>query len=175
VVFTLSDKLQSLRFSPSKADISLFHYKKGAVTMFLLVYVDDTIVANSSSVAASDLLRALKTDFALKDLGPLHYFLGIEVQKINDGLKLSQWKYTSDLLHRARMLACKLVVTPLSCSTKVSAHDGDLLSSEDETRYHSIVGALQYLTLTRPDISYSSNKVCQYLHLSRSTHLTVVK
>jgi hypothetical protein len=47
--------------------------------MFLFVYVDDIIVASFSSIAASDLLRALKTDFALKDLGPLHYFLGIEV------------------------------------------------------------------------------------------------
>jgi hypothetical protein len=67
-----SDKLQSLEFSPSKANISLFHYKKGVVTMFLLVYVNDIIVASSSSTTASDLLRALKIDLALRDLGPLH-------------------------------------------------------------------------------------------------------
>jgi hypothetical protein len=73
------------------------------------------------------------------------------------------------------MLACKLAITPLSYSTKVSAHEGEFLSSEDATRYRSIVGALQYLTLTRPDIAYFVNKVCEYLHSLRSTHWTTVK
>jgi hypothetical protein len=93
-----SDKLQSLGFSPSKADISLFYYNKGYVTIFLLVYVDDIIVASSSTSVVSDLLGALQNDFALKDLSSLHYFLGIEVTQARDGLQLSQKKYTNDLL-----------------------------------------------------------------------------
>jgi hypothetical protein len=76
----LSDKLQSLGFVPLKADVSLFYYSKGSVTIFLLVYVNDIIVASSSASAVSDLLSALQNDFALKDLGPLHYFLGIGVK-----------------------------------------------------------------------------------------------
>ena len=52
---------------------------------------------------------------------------------------------------------------------------GKALGSEDATNYRSVVGALQYLTLTRPDISYSVNKVCQYLHAPRTTHWTAVK
>jgi hypothetical protein len=67
----LSDKLHSLGFSPSKADVSLFHYKRGLITMFLLVYVDDIILVSSSS-AVSELLCSLQQDFALKDLGSLH-------------------------------------------------------------------------------------------------------
>jgi hypothetical protein len=171
----LSNKLQSLGFSPSKADISLFYYNKGLVTIFLLVYVDDIIVASFSASAVSDLLDALQNDFALKYLGSLHYFLGIEVTQARDGLQLSQKKYTNDLLQRVGMVSCKPMSTPLATSTKLSAHDGDLLSSEDATKYRSIVGALQYLTLTRPDIAYTVNKVCQYLHAPRSTHWTVVK
>jgi hypothetical protein len=123
----------------------------------------------------SDLLSALQHDFALKDLGPLHYFLGIEVKQTKDGLHLSQKKYTTDLLQRVGMFACKPVSTPLATSTKLSAHDGDLLSSKDATKYRSIVGVLQYLTLTRPDTSYVVNKVCQYLHAPRSVHWTAVK
>jgi hypothetical protein len=73
------------------------------------------------------------------------------------------------------MFVCKPVSTPLATSTKLSEHDGDLLSSEDATKYHSIVGVLQYLTLTRPDTSYVVNKVCQYLHTPRSVHWTAVK
>jgi hypothetical protein len=117
----LSDKLQSLGFLSSKADISLFQYHKGSITIVLLVYVDDIIVASSSSAVMEALLGDLKSDFALKDLGPLHYFLGIEVNYIADGLYLSQTKYTTDLLKRAGMLACKSAPTPLSPTGKLSA------------------------------------------------------
>lgn len=63
-----------------------------------MIYVDDIIVASSSSEANSALLRDLKSEFVLKDLGDLHYFLGIEVQKIGEGILLTQEKYTTDLL-----------------------------------------------------------------------------
>jgi hypothetical protein len=171
----LSDKLQSLGFSPSKTDISLFHYKKGSITMFLLIYVDDIIIASSSSDATVTLLHALQSDFALKDLGHLHYFLGIEVTWSADSLFLSQQKYTTDLLQRAGMMRCKPAPTPLSSSAKIATHDGVRLSPEDATKYRSIVSALQYLTLTRPDISFSVNKVCQYLQAPTSVHWTAVK
>jgi hypothetical protein len=120
-------------------------------------------------------LRDLKDDFALKDLCDLHYFLGIEVSRVSDSIYLSQSKYTSDLLQRAGMSTCKAAPTPLAASVKISAHEGEPLTSEESTKYHSIVGALQYLTLTRPDISFSVNKVCQYLHLPTSIHWTAVK
>jgi hypothetical protein len=94
----LNDKLQSFGFTPSKVDISLFYYRKGSITMFLLVYVDDIIIASSSSSVVSDLMHALQQDFSLKDLDSLHYFLGIKVTRSNDGLWLSQKKYTTDLL-----------------------------------------------------------------------------
>lgn len=92
----------------------------------------------------------MKDDFALKDLGDLHYFLGIEV-KMDDGILLTQEKYATDLLKRVNMLCCKPVTTPLSVSEKNSAYDGTPLGPEDITWYRSIVGALQYLTLTRPE------------------------
>jgi histone deacetylase 1/2 len=73
------------------------------------------------------------------------------------------------------MAGCKPVDTPLSTSEKLSLVDGEMLSSDDSTRYRSIVGALQYITLTRPDISYSVNKVCQFLHTPTTVHWTTVK
>jgi hypothetical protein len=110
--------------------------------------------------AVSTLLCDLKNDFALKDLEPLHYFLGIEVQHVSDGIHLSQTKYTSDLLHRPGMVSCKHTTMPLSSSNKLLAHQGDLHGPEDATMYCNMVGDLQYLTLTRSDISFSINKVC---------------
>jgi histone deacetylase 1/2 len=105
----------------------------------------------------------------------LKYFLGIEVKKIDDGLLLSQSKYANDLLKRVGMEHCKPVVTSFSVSEKLSAYTGEPLGPEDATKYRSIVGALQYLTLTRPDISFSVNKVCQYLHAPTTQHWTAVK
>ena len=171
----LSEKLVQLGFKASKADTSLFYFSKGGITMFVLVYVDDIIVASSTPQATSALLGDLKEDFALKDLGDLHYFLGIEVNKVKDGILLTQDKYASDLLKRVRMADCKPVSTPLSTSEKLSLHEGTLLGENNTTKYRSIVGALQYLTLTRPDISFSVNKVCQFLHAPTTVHWEAVK
>jgi histone deacetylase 1/2 len=171
----LSTKLVSLGFRPSKADVSLFFYNKGGITIFLLVYVDDIIVASSSSKATDALLADLNKEFALKDLGELHYFLGIEVKKMDNGILLTQEKYTSDLLSRVGMADCKPMNTPMSSTEKLSLHEGVALGPVDATRYRSIVGALQYLTLTRPDISFAVNKVCQFLHKPTTLHWSAVK
>jgi histone deacetylase 1/2 len=171
----LSTKLITLGFTPSKADTSLFYFNKHRVTVFVLIYVADIIVVSSDSKATTELLRSLKQDFALKDLWELHYFLGIEVNKVADGLVLTQEKYASDLLKRVSMFSCKPMTTPLSTSERLSAFEGVRLGPKDATNYRSIVGALQYLTLTRPDIAFSVNKVCQFLHAPIEIHWATVK
>jgi hypothetical protein len=171
----LSEKLLQHGFHASKVDMSLFFYNKTDATIFLLVYVDDIIIASSSQEAMSALLQDLRAEFPLKDLGPLHYFLGIEVKTINDRLHLSQSKYASDILKWAGMMNCKPVMTPLPISKKLSVHSGQPLDVKESTKYRSIVGALQYLTLTRPDLAYPVNKVCQFLHYPTIEHMTAVK
>jgi hypothetical protein len=159
----------SLGFVPSKADTSLFYYNRGGHGLFVLVYVDDIIVASSSQEATEALLQDLQKGFALKDLGDLHFFLGIEV-KVSDGLILSQGWYVTYVLKRLGMDSAKPVDTPLPTSEKLSLTAGDRLRPEDATRYRSLAGALQYLTLTRPDISFSVNRVCQFLHAPTTVH-----
>jgi hypothetical protein len=172
----LSTKLLQLGFEMSKEDTSLFIYAKGKVTIFLLIYVDDIIVTSSSSEAITSLLSDLRSDFALKDLRDLHYFLGIEVKKVKDGeILLTQKKYAADILAKAGMSKCKTVGTPLPMSEQYSTYKGTPLDAKEATRYRSIVGALQYLTLIRPDISFSVNKVCQFLHNPTSVHMMDVK
>jgi histone deacetylase 1/2 len=171
----LSAKLLSIGFVASKSDMSLFIYRKATIRIFMLIYVDDIIVASSSPAATAALLKDLSHKFALKDLGDLHYFLGVEVTRVAEGLVLNQAKYAQDLLARVGMVNCQGMPTPLSSSEKISAHQGDLLGPDDSTKYRSIVGALQYLTLTRPDISYAVNKVCQYLHAPTTVYWTAAK
>jgi hypothetical protein len=117
--------------------------------MFLLIYVDDVIVASSSPQAITALLNELRSDFPLKDLGQLSYFLGIEVKHCDDDIVLTQEKYTVNILTRVGMTACKPVHTPLATDGQLSLTDGDPLSPANVTSFQSVVGALQYLTLTR--------------------------
>jgi len=166
----LCGKLEALRFRSSKADTSLFYYNTGKHVIFVLVYVDDIIVASSSQEAIDARLKDLEKEFALKDLGDLHYFLGIEVKRNSDGLILSQGKYAEEIVKRAGMSNSKPINTPLSSVEKLSAADGDPLGPEDSTNYRSVVGAMQYLTLTKPDISFAVNKVCQFLHAPTTVH-----
>jgi histone deacetylase 1/2 len=141
----------------------------------MFIYVDDIIVASSSHAATDALLKDLRQEFALKDLGDLHYFLGIEVNKVHNGLVLNQAKYPHHMLGHVNMTNCTGTPTPLSLPEKISTREGVLLGLKDITKYKSMVGALQYLTLTRPDISYAINKVCQYLHAPKIVYLTSSK
>jgi histone deacetylase 1/2 len=97
-------------------------------------------------------------------------FLGIEVHKLSNGLLLNQKKYATYLLDQIGMSSCTSYPTPLSTTDSLELVDGSPLGSEDITHYMSIVGALQHLTMTRLDLSFSVNKVCQYLHARTTTH-----
>ena len=114
-------------------------------------------------------------EFPVKDLGSLNFFLGIEVKPTHDGIVLAQEKYISDLLTRTNMLQAKGVSTPMASIDKLYPLDGTTLSPANATKYRSVVGALQYLTLTRPDISFSVNKVCQFLATPTDVHWAAVK
>jgi hypothetical protein len=114
----LSKKLIELGFHSSKVDTSLFFYSHDGITMFMLIYVDDIIVVSSSNDVVTTLLQNIENEFALKDLGNLHYFLGIEVNKSSEGILLSQEKYANDLLQKVGMNNFKPVSTPMYTSEK---------------------------------------------------------
>jgi histone deacetylase 1/2 len=141
----------------------------------VLVYIDDIIVTSSSDHDVAILVKELNKNFAIKDLGDLHFFLGIEVKRQHNGLVLTQEKYATELLEKVGMHDCKIAPTPLSSTEQLSLYDGTPLGPEDSTQYRSIVGALQYLTLTQPDLCFSVNKVCQFLHAPTTEHWTTVK
>ncbi|KAM3196178.1 hypothetical protein ACQJBY_072052 [Aegilops geniculata] len=109
----------------------------------------------------------------MKDLGPLHYFLGIAVTRTADEFFLSQRKYAEELLERANMQTCKPVSTPVDTRSKLSATDGAPVP--DASEYRSIVGALQYMTMTRPDIAYAVQQCCLVMHDPRAPHLALAK
>ena len=141
----------------------------------MLVYVDDIVIAGSTPAAVDRLVRSLSDSFPIKDLGPLQYFLGLEASYNSGGMTLAQRKYALDLLHRVSMENCRPTFTPLSATEHLAREVGTPLGVEDATRYRSIVGGLQYLALTRPDLSFAVNKVCQYLSQPTNEHWEAVK
>ncbi|GJT36081.1 ribonuclease H-like domain-containing protein [Tanacetum coccineum] len=138
-------------FHHSRCDSSLFIYRQGADTAYLLLYVDDIVLTASSSDLLQQIITSLHAEFSMTDLGSLNYFLGISVTRNASGMFLSQQKYATEVLDRAGMLNCKPCRTPVDTDSKLSA-DGAPIS--DSTLYRSLAGVLQYLTFTRPDISY---------------------
>jgi hypothetical protein len=129
----------------------LFIYKDGANIVYLLLYVDDIVLTASSSTLLHDIIGRLHTEFAMTDLGALHHFLGISVTRSSDGLFLSQRPYALDL-QRAGMSE-NSTTTPVDTKAKLSTTDGAPI--DDPSEYRSLAGALQYLTLTRPDLAYA--------------------
>jgi len=126
--------------------------------IYLLVYIDDILLIGSDLALLHQLITLLSSEFKLWDLGSAHFFLGIEVKYTFMGLLLNQHKYTLDIIQRAGMTSYKPVDTLLSPSSKLGFVPGTIYSTP--TCYRQIVGALQYLTFTRPDICYTVNKVC---------------
>jgi hypothetical protein len=169
----LSHALLDIGFSGSQLDPSLFTYHTAQAHIFLLVYVDDIILTGNHPHTIQGIISKLQLDFALKDLGSLSYFLGIQATRDSAGLHLRQSKYILDLLDHTQMTESKPYPAPCTTGSKMSKFDGEPLPNP--TIYRHIVGALQYATLTRPDIAYAVNQLCQHMHTPTTTHFTAAK
>ena len=110
----------------------------------------------------------LHQQFALKTLGSINYFLGFEAHRDQISIFLSQTKYLNDLLKKANMFNAKPCPTPMSTGKKLSKQDNSPF--DQPTIYRSVIGGLQYLTMTRPDISFTVNKLSQFLQSPTVNH-----
>lgn len=160
-------------FTNSLADASLFVYNSNGTLLYMLVYVDDNVLTGNNTQQLDRFIQALSTRFSLKDLGSLSYFLGIEAHHSSHGLLLSQRRYVADLLKRTKMENCNPTSTPMCPYKPLTLDSGKPLS--DPTQYRATVGSLQYLSLTRPDISFAVNKMSQFMHKPTDEHWNGVK
>ncbi|GKV49633.1 hypothetical protein SLEP1_g56374 [Rubroshorea leprosula] len=165
--------LLSQGFFNSKSDSSLFIYNRGSVVIYFLVYVDDIIVTGNNISFITSLIRTMGHRFSLKEPSDLSYFLGIEAVSVNDGLFLSQHRYIQDLLQKSGMTEAKPVATPLASTSNLLLHTGVTLP--DGSDYRKLVGSLQYLALTRPDISFAVSRLSQFMHKPTDVHWQALK
>ncbi|XP_022008266.1 uncharacterized mitochondrial protein AtMg00810-like [Helianthus annuus] len=165
--------LTKLDFVQSKCDHSLFIKSGKSVFIALLVYVDDILLTGNCEHEINRIKNLLKTEFLIKDLGLLKYFLGIEVIKVTDGVCLSQRKYCMDLLNEYGMSGSKPTSCPIEQNhvlTKLTMQESKTV---DVTQYQKLIGKLIYLSHTRPDIAYSVHYLSQFMHKPTETHTQI--
>ena len=121
----------------------------------------------------ADTKRKLAVKFKMKDLGMMHYFLGMEVLRNVDGISLGKQKYVLDILKRFEMMEYKAMTKPMASNLKLLRNAS--LESVDATMYCQMIGSLRYLMNTRPDICFVVNTLSQFLIDPRHVHLIVAK
>ena len=164
-----STALLHLGFNQSKSDYSSFTKKRSSSFVALLVYVDDILIASDSLQSVAELKVLLDQQFKLKDLGDLKFFLGLEIARSTLGTHLCQRKFTLELLSDAGLLGCKPTKTPMEQNLKLSKFQGEVL--KDPSSYRRLIGRLLYLTMTRPDITFSVHRLSQFMSRPRKPHL----
>ncbi|KAL5566072.1 hypothetical protein UlMin_029236 [Ulmus minor] len=148
-------------------------FKDSGQVIFILIYVDDMIVTGNNQVSLQVFVDKLHELFALKDLGFLHLFLGIEVVRDASGMYLTQSKYIEDLLEKTAMLNTKPCPMPAAVGKPLVALGGEPM--KNQRLYKSIIGSLQYVTHTRPDLAFVINKLSQFLQSPTMIHWNAVK
>lgn len=144
------------------------HSECGKVSI-LIVYVDDIILTGDDLSEMNRLKASLASEFEIKNLGSLKYFLGMEVARSKEGIVISQRKYVLDLLKETGMSGCKPVDTPIDPNKKLG--DGEQGESVDIGQYQRLVGKLIFLSHTRPDIAFAVSLVSQFMHAPHKEHL----
>lgn len=119
------------------------------------------LITGNLNEVVQQVICDLNKHFSIKTLGSLGYFLAFEVYRTNSALFLTQQKYVIDLLKKTNMFEAKSNPTPMCANSKLYLHDGE--EFDNPTIYRRKIGALQYITLLRPDLAFVVNKLNQFL------------
>ncbi|KAK2459095.1 putative mitochondrial protein [Trifolium repens] len=166
----LTSLLLSHNYKQAASDHSMFTKQTASTFTILLVYVDDIILAGNSLSEFVHIKTVLHSAFKIKDLGLLKYFLGLEVAHSSTGITICQRKYCLDLLTDSGLGGCKPVSTPSDPSIKL--YNDTSPPFEDVSAYRRLVGRLLYLNTTRPDITFITQQLSQFLSSPTHTHYT---
>ncbi|KAK1410112.1 hypothetical protein QVD17_36645 [Tagetes erecta] len=164
----LSTVLKSRGYVRSANDHSLFTKSMGSFIVHLVIYVDDILITGNNLDEITSLKSFLHDTFQIKDLGLINYFLGIEVLHTPSGLILTQRKFAKDLLTEFDISNQSSLSCPLPPNLQLKSNDGEHLN--DPMQYRRLVGKLNYLTHTRPDLSFVVQFLSQFMQDPRIPH-----
>jgi hypothetical protein len=164
--------LMSLGFTKSKVDPNLYFKIENDGPVILLLYVDDSFLTDEENLI-TDCNKKLAAEFEMKDLGPMHYFIGLEVWHSPEEIFLNQGKYVVEILKRFDMMDYKSMSTPMETNLKLLVDTSSKIV--DVTLYRQVIGSLMYLTNTRPDICFATNTSSRYLVEPKHVHTLRVR
>jgi hypothetical protein len=173
---TLSEYLKKMNFVQSINDPCLY-VKKGKVPIYIVVYVDDMLVASADEQLLKKTKMTIANRFKIEDMGQIKHFLGVEIEHKAEEKKvwLGQKTMIQDLLERTKMNDCKPATTPTASGQKLEKAQ-DQEEEVQPTEYRSIVGTLMYLaTRTRPDIAFATGAVARYCSKPNASHWVALK
>jgi hypothetical protein len=160
-------------FVHCKSEPNVYMLKTTDSLLLLVLYVDDLLIIGCSTSMIVAVKRILHDRFLMMDMGPLHFFLGLEISQDASGIRLSQAKYAWDILERFHMTDCNYSLTPFLSWFKLE--DGKETPLDDNTLYRQLVGSLLYLTHSRPDLSYAVGAVSRFMQEPHELHWKVSK
>jgi hypothetical protein len=169
----LRDFLIENGFRIAKADSTLFTRKMGKDLFVCQVYIDDIIFGSTNSSFCEEFSKIMTDRFEMSMMGELKYFLGFQIKQLEDGMFISQTKYTHDLLKKFGMDKAKTIKTPMCTNGHLDLGMGG--KSVDQKVYHSMIGSLLYLHASRPDIMLSMCLCARFQAVPKECHLRVVK
>ena len=183
---TLDKRLKDLGFFRLNAETCLYVYKDGKGSIcFLVVYVDDFLLAASSRSFMNEVKAKLSATFKMRDLGPATYIVGIQIirNRTKRTISLCQSQYARAIVKRCGMADSKPMSTPMAPNPRLTREDPDENTTILEmdingcrVSYSSIVGSLMYAAMgTRPDLAYTVGVLGRYSSSPKRCHWTAAK
>eukprot|EP00253_Pinus_taeda_P018732 PITA_18732 len=170
----LTEHLLKLNFKHYDLDDStLFVKKVGKIVVYLVVYIDNLLMTGNNECYIASIKRELRKGFEMTGLGYVHYYLGIEVIQHPKSIFLSQKKYIGDLLNRFGMTECNPLTTPMEQNLKLTSIEGNNLRMQK--KYRQLCRSLNYLTTTRPDISFAIGILSRFMKKPCEGHWSTAK
>ena len=160
--------LLSIGFIRFKSDPNVYLKKNDCILKFIVIYFYYLLITGSCTNSIGSTMSSLHSEFAMTELGLLRKFLGLEIEQIERGIKLSQPHYASDLIKKFSMAECKESNSPFLSGIKM--HEFGNSPLVDVTLYRKLVGSLLYLTHTRPDLSYVVSVLDRNIHQPHGIH-----
>ncbi|CAO2146167.1 unnamed protein product [Urochloa humidicola] len=169
----LDRSLCRIGFRQSNSEHGVYARGAGAKRLLVGVYVDDLIITGGETKEIDNFKKEMTRLFLMSDLGPLSFYLGIEVKQSSSGITLNQSAYAARIVEKAGLTGCNPVHIPMEPRFKLSKNS--TAPETDATEHRSLVGCLRYLVNTRPDLAYAVGYVSRFMEKPTSEHLAAVK
>ena len=147
-----------------------FYIKQDYGSILIIeVYVDDIIFGSDDNSLSQQFAKDMHKEFEMSLLGELTFFLGLQISQRTKGIFIAQTKYIKEMLKKFKMEDCKHVSIPMIIGCKLSKEDES--EEVDQRLYRSMIGSLQYITASRPNVMQVVGQVARFQYVQRKLTL----